>query len=96
MIDKAIDHSTDVPSSQIPSAGAFGNWDKKAKDLYLMVLKRTMLMFALMILRGEIEVMVENSGNIFKAKSKVINDLGWSKYADVENKDVTLPVCANN
>lgn len=49
-----------------------------------------------MILRGEIEVMVENSGNIFKAKSKVINDLGLSKYADVENKDVTLPACANN
>ena len=61
-----------------------------------MVLKRTMLMFVLMILRGEIEVMVENSGNIFKAKSKVINDLGLSKYADVENKDVTLPACANN
>lgn len=55
-----------------------------------------MQMFALMILYGEIEVIVENSGNAFKAKGKVINDLGWSKYTDVENKDVTLPVCANN
>lgn len=90
--DKAIDHSANIPSSQIPSAEAFAKWDQEAKDLYLMIVKRTMLMFARTMLFDETEVLVENSEYVFKAKGKVITDLGWSKYTESESKDVILPI----
>ena len=89
--EKGLDHSANIPSSQIPTSEQLSSWSDEEQALYKMIVERTVLMFAPDMLYDETVVTVKNSEHLFNAKGKVITDPGWTTYTANEKSDKVLP-----
>ncbi|QYU56851.1 hypothetical protein K1728_06550 [Weissella confusa] len=89
---KALDHSANIPSSQIPTTEELATWSEEKQQLYRLILERTLLMFAPDMVYDETMVIVTNSGYQFKAIGKVISDSGWTSFAMVDKQSQDLPI----
>ena len=86
-----LDHSANIPSQQIPTVEQLDSWEESRKQLYLLIVERTMLMFADDVSFNQTIVTVENSGYQFKTNGRFVTNPGWSKYWQQEKKDKQLP-----
>ncbi|QIL50628.1 hypothetical protein G7084_04460 [Weissella coleopterorum] len=86
-----LDHSANIPSSQIPTVAQVNSWDMEQQKLYKMIVLHTMLMFAPKMSFDGTTVTVNNSNLLFTVKGQHIKDQGWTKWDNKTKKDKTLP-----